>query len=326
MVTANEKLAKSLEALKELHEKGIIAIKSTELSRGHKERLLKNGFLKEVVRGWYMLVPSDEQKGDSTSWYASYWNFCSRYLTERYKDSYCLSAEQSLQIHSGNWTVPHQLIIRSTNGTNSMTPLPHGISLFIMKSPLPESAEIVIIEGIRMLTLASSLIHCSSAMFTKNPTDVRTALALIRNSSEILRPLLSGGHSKIGGRLAGAFRNIGQERIADDIIKTMQAADYDIRETDPFENMSPIKLSNRETSPYVNRIRLMWHEMRNSVIKFFPKQPGIPKDHKKYMKLVEEIYVTDAYHSLSIERYSVTPELIERVRSGEWCSKKKRSR
>ncbi len=322
MVTANEKLAQSLEALKELHEKGIIAIKSSELSRVHRERLLKNGFLKEVVRGWYMLVPSDEQKGDSTSWYASYWHFCSRYLTERYKDSYCLSAEQSLQIHSGNWTVPHQLIIRSTNGTNSMTPLPHGISLFIMKSTLPESAEIVVIEGIRILTLESSLIHCSSAMFTKNPTDVRTALALIRNSSEILRPLLNGGHSKIGGRLAGAFRNIGQDRIADDIIKTMQSADYDIRETDPFENVSPIKLSNRETSPYVNRIRLMWHEMRSSVIKFFPKTPGIPKDHKKYMKLVEEIYVTDAYHSLSIERYRVTPELIEQVRSGEWDSKK----
>ena len=27
---------------------------------------------------------------------------------------------------------------------------------------------------------------------------------------------------------------------------------------------------------------------------------------------------TDAYHSLSIERYRVTPELIERVRSGTW--------
>jgi len=33
---------------------------------------------------------------------------------------------------------------------------------------------------------------------------------------------------------------------------------------------------------------------------------------------VEEAYVTDAYHSLSIEGYRVTPELIERVRSGSW--------
>ena len=36
------------------------------------------------------------------------------------------------------------------------------------------------------------------------------------------------------------------------------------------------------------------------------------------MKNVEDIYVTDAYHSLSIEGYRVSPELIERVRSGNW--------
>ncbi|MEX2234545.1 MAG: hypothetical protein WD824_20430 [Cyclobacteriaceae bacterium] len=36
------------------------------------------------------------------------------------------------------------------------------------------------------------------------------------------------------------------------------------------------------------------------------------------MKQVADIYVTDAYHSLSIEGYSVTPDLIERVRSGTW--------
>jgi len=36
------------------------------------------------------------------------------------------------------------------------------------------------------------------------------------------------------------------------------------------------------------------------------------------MKHVEEIYVTDAYHSLSIEGYRVSAELIERVRSGAW--------
>jgi Fic family protein len=33
---------------------------------------------------------------------------------------------------------------------------------------------------------------------------------------------------------------------------------------------------------------------------------------------MDEIYVTDAYHSLSIEGYLVSPELIEKVRSGGW--------
>jgi hypothetical protein len=36
------------------------------------------------------------------------------------------------------------------------------------------------------------------------------------------------------------------------------------------------------------------------------------------MATVNNIYTTDAYHSLSIERYMVTPELIEKVRSGAW--------
>jgi hypothetical protein len=58
--------------------------------------------------------------------------------------------------------------------------------------------------------------------------------------------------------------------------------------------------------------------MRQGVIKPFPKEPGIPEDKEKYMKQVEEIYVTDAYHSLSIEKYKVTPDLIERVRKGTW--------
>lgn len=320
MQTPSEKLAESLEALKELHEQEIIAIKTSELSRIHRERLLKNGFLREVAKGWYLSVPSHERQGDSTSWFTSYWHFCSRYLTGRYGKTYCISAEQSLQLHSGNWTVPHQLIIRSSKGPNANTSLPYGTSIFTMKSPLPKAAEIVEIEGIMVLTLPSALIHCSANVFTKSPTDARTALSIIRDSSEITGLLLDGGHSTVAGRLAGAFRNIGKEKIANEIVKTMQSAGYSVRETDPFKNITPIILSTREKSPYVNRIRLMWYEMRTAVIKHFPKSKGLPKNHEKYMKLIDEMYVTDAYHSLSIEKYKVTPELIEHVRSGKWNS------
>ena len=45
----------------------------------------------------------------------------------------------------------------------------------------------------------------------------------------------------------------------------------------------------------------------------FPQPPGLPKDTKAYLHFVDEIYQSDAYHSLSIEGYRVTPELIERV-------------
>jgi hypothetical protein len=44
----------------------------------------------------------------------------------------------------------------------------------------------------------------------------------------------------------------------------------------------------------------------------------VPRNISAYMKSVDDAYVTDAYHSLSIEGYRVSPELIERVRSNTW--------
>ncbi len=41
-------------------------------------------------------------------------------------------------------------------------------------------------------------------------------------------------------------------------------------------------------------------------------------NHKRYLESIDEIYKTDAYHSLSIECYTVSPELIEKVKVGDW--------
>src|SRR5260370_5998548 len=49
-----------------------------------------------------------------------------------------------------------------------------------------------------------------------------------------------------------------------------------------------------------------------------PAPPGTKVDAPSYLKQGDAIYVTDAYHSLSIEGYRVNPELIERVRAGSW--------
>jgi hypothetical protein len=143
-------------------------------------------------------------------------------------------------------------------------------------------------------------------------------LPMVRDASGLLARLLEGGHSVIAGRLAGAFRNIGRDRIADDIVKTMSAAGYVVRENDPFADKLNWVIPAREMSPYVNRIRLLWQKMRGAVIERFPKPPGLPADIDAYMKRVNDAYVTDAYHSLSIEGYQVTRDLIERVRSGTW--------
>jgi Fic family protein len=58
--------------------------------------------------------------------------------------------------------------------------------------------------------------------------------------------------------------------------------------------------------------------MRETVIDVFPKAPGLPKARKRTLEQMEDIYQHDAYNSLSIEGYQVTPELIEKVRRGRW--------
>jgi Fic/DOC family len=320
MATPAEKLAEALDALHTLQKQGIIAIHTNEINNLLRQRLVKQGFLKEVVRGWYIPASPDERMGDSTSWYSSYWVFCARYIAEKYKNNWIVSADQSLQLHSGNQTVPIQLMIKSPEASNFKTDLPYNTSLFHLRGDLPESDLIVTENEMRLHSLPASLIFCSQSIFVQNPTDARTALAMISDSSEFLSILLNGGHSTIAGRLCGAFRNISRERIANDILKTMKAAGYDVRETDPFETKLMIELSFRERSPYTNRIRLMWNSMRETIINVFQPAPGIPANKEKYLQRVEDMYVTDAYHSLSIERYRVTPELIERVRSGRWNS------
>ena len=63
---------------------------------------------------------------------------------------------------------------------------------------------------------------------------------------------------------------------------------------------------------------MYWADMRGVVLKNFPQAPLLRQNTDEYLKDVDEIYLTDAYHSLSIEGYQVSELLIERVRSGSW--------
>ena len=45
MAAPQEKLAESLEALRVLQDRGVVAIRAADIKRVHRERLLKNGFL-----------------------------------------------------------------------------------------------------------------------------------------------------------------------------------------------------------------------------------------------------------------------------------------
>jgi fido (protein-threonine AMPylation protein) len=320
MAAPNEKLAESLDVLKTLQQGGRRVFRSDDLSRVHRERLVENGFLQEVMKGWLVSASPTARAGDSTPWYASFWEFCARYCQERFGDDWHLSAEQSLWLHGERTVIPGQVVVCSPKGTNHTTKLLFGTSIYDLKeSEAPAKENLLTRDGLRLYTPAVSLIAVAEGFFARNPVESQVVLGSLADVSDLLRRLLNGGHSAKAGYLAGALRRIGRPKMADEILGTMKSAGYDVRENDPFEAGKKIGAPQPTGgAPIVGRIQMLWAMMRDDVTAVFPKAPGLPKNRDDYLRSVDDIYRSDAYHSLSIEGYTVTPALIEKVRQGDW--------
>jgi len=313
----HEKLAQSLLALQALQKAGGRVVQSRELRRADRERLLENGFLQEVMKGW-LISCSPGTRADSTPWYASFWEFCARYCDQRFGQAWHLSPEQSLMLLAENTVIPKQVVVFSPKGTNHKLELVFGTSLYELKSDMPDAAALTERSGLQLLSPAAALVKMPESFFSRQPIETQVVLAGLRDASDLLRLLLSGGNSVKAGILAGALRRIVRAELADEIVKTMSTAGYNARESDPFAAASSFGVLPVELSPIVGRIRVMWKTMRDNVAANFPEPPGLPRDKRAYLEFVDDIYKSDAYHSLSIEGYRVTPQLIERVQQGNW--------
>jgi fido (protein-threonine AMPylation protein) len=215
--------------------------------------------------------------------------------------------------------IPNQIVIYSPKGTNNTIKLLFDTSIYDLKQKQMLPAEdLTVKDGLRLFTPAAALSKVPEAFLARHPIEAQVILAGIKDSSEVLGRLLEGGHTAIAGRLAGAFRRVGRVEIADEIMKAMKGAGYEPRETDPFSREQTFEAIETGIAPIVGRMRGLWESMREVVIAEFPEAPGLPAKKKDYLHFVDEIYQSDAYHSLSIEGYRVTPELIERVRGGNW--------
>jgi hypothetical protein len=319
MATPNEKLAESLDVLKALQEDGRRVFRSDDLSRVHRERLVANGFLQVVMKGWLISSSPSARAGDSTPWYASFWEFCARYCNDRFGEEWYLSPEQSLLFHGERTVIPDQVVVNSPNGTNNAIELLFGTSLYDLKVPaMPAAADLVVRDGLRLFSPAAALVGVVESFFRRNPVETQIVLANLGDVSDLLRLVLNGGHSAKAGYLAGAFRQTGRPDLAGEITGAMKSAGYDVRENNPFEAGQIFGTRPRPRTAIERRVEMLWERMRGAVVETFPKEPGLPNDRDAYLRFVDGIYQSDAYHSLSIEGYSVTPEIIERVRQGNW--------
>ncbi|WP_441227929.1 hypothetical protein AB7813_05450 [Tardiphaga sp. 20_F10_N6_6] len=209
--------------------------------------------------------------------------------------------------------------MNSNEAANNNLELLFGTSLYDEKvKEMPPAKDATEKNGLRVFGVDAALVKVSGQFFLQHPVEAQIALGLVRDVSGILGRLLEGGHSIIAGRIAGAFKRVGRDGLSDDIVKTMKSAGYDFRESDPFSEQQNVSAVLTGAAPIVARLKAIWESQRQAVRDVLPRTPGIPDDKDSYMKFVDGIYKSDAYHSLSMEGYSVTPELIDRVRQGNW--------
>jgi len=320
------RLAYALEQLSVLQANNRHVFKTSELKDPVRTLLIDQGYLAPIIRGWVMASAPQGERGDSTQWYANFWEFCAAYCEDRFGADWHLSAEQSLLLHAENRTVPSQIVVFSPRANNNNQRLPFQMAIFDSRERNPPpTGDLTTRDGLRLFTVPAALARIPESFFRERPVDAEVALGGARNISALVGYLLDGVHPIISGRLAGAFRHIGREDVADDIRDAFKRLRLDYREENPFLTPRRTERIHGYSSPIIGRIRSLWEAGRQRVISAFPPEPGLPNDVAKYLANVEDIYRFDAYHSLSIEGYRVTPELIERVAAGEWDPKNDQS-
>lgn len=284
--------------------------------------LVKNGYLKRIIKGWYLFDAdlSAQHTGESALWYESIWSFIGQYLSSRFKDNYWLSSEASIDIHTGNNSMPSQIIVSVKGGTEDIVQLPNDMSLLVTRKKTKPEA-LIEYQGVKVYTLETALVNSVPISFQKHPVSMQIALRKA-NLDQLAEALLRSKNVASAGRIIGAYDALKMRAESEKLTAIMASAFEGIKAVNPFVVPPVILAVGEKEAASAHRIRIMWEQMRGEIIdRYVTCKPPIDfysKPLDATLNSVDELYIHDAYHSLSIEGYVVTPELIERVSRGDW--------
>jgi len=314
-ISSNELLAASLERALQAANQSII--RSERLTRADRERLIRSKYLRQIIHGWYVLCPAYVDTGESTLWHVNFWEFVRQYLEERFNDQYCLSPEASMDLWLGKNYIPSQVVVIARKGGTQSLKLPHNTSLMIYEEkknfPLDRTQH----HGLKVFPFEYALCKMPPAFYSQQSTEAAIALHMLESPDSILYYLLKERLTTAAGRVAGALRHIKNSRFADAILLAMRAAGFQVVEKNPFDE-KPLLLTGISISPYAARLAAMWERSRATIAERFP-EPATKKSEKAhFIEEIDTVYAQDAYHSLSIEGYEVSEELMKKIAEGKW--------
>lgn len=318
-----EKVARALTELHTVLGDNRNVVRGAELKAASRVVLQEAGWLREILKGWYFVCDPAVEDGDTTLFFANFWEYLGSYLTGRFKEGYCLSAEDSLGRHARANVVPRQVGVLLGVRQSQIQPLAHGYSLAMYPSQaFPSGANTTTLEGLRVMSLPYCLVQLGPTAFRNHQADVEVVLRTLTDASDIAR--LSDVNATGVARVVAALHQIERHDLASEIEKILHGMRVGLPSVpNPFAQ-PPLRLGSRPLSPLHARISMLWARHRDAVLAEKVETPG-SSSVERYLAQLDAVRLADAYHSLSIERYRVTPELIQRIADGTWDAETEKS-
>ena len=300
-ITTHEKLAEALASADNAAIGNIL--NSNSITPKERSLLTKNGYLKKIIRSWYLLDADllAEKAGESALWFESIWSFIGQYLAEKFGADYYLSPEASLDLLTGNNALPKQVIAFTKNATPTNVLLPNSMSLLILGSPKEPYQTISYKDSVFTHSLESALVECAPKIYTSNPISVQLAIKSA-DLNKLSEAILPKKNANSGNRIINALAALEMKQESRNLETVMKGAGLDIsKKVNPFEEVLIPLGGRRGESPSSLRVRTLWNKLRTPVIEVFDDFPPTFEFKKRNIKdtlsMIEELYVINTYNS-----------------------------
>lgn len=318
-ISARQRLARALEELHDVLGTDRGVVRGPQISNETRVLLLRTGYLKEVLKGWYFVSDPTADAGDTTPFYANFWEYLARYLGERFGADYCLTAEQSLLRHAQYNVTPRTVNVMLAVNQSQVQGLAfgHTVALYPGKGSFPPLEHQYMLQNLRCMSVPFCLVNLPPRYFAVHAREVQIVMTQM-NDPGALAALVDVNRAGLT-RLLSAYCQVGRIDFVDAVLAQLKGLDIQIRaDESPFDAEVLYPLGNPGHTPLYFRVHMLWAQHREVVLNHRPATAIIHISREEYLARVEAIRVEDAYHSLSIERYRVTPELIRKIADEGW--------
>lgn len=214
-----------------------------------------------------------------------------------------------------------QIIVYTNNSSSSVAKLPNNMEILIVKTKAPKP-ELVTFNGLPVYSLEAAVAAMTPAAYRQSQESAEIALHSVE-VGQLALVLTERGNQAAAERVLGGLEAMGLKTKMRQLKAQLSLGGFmALKSQNPFSAPVRVPRFEKGLAPTAVRIRTLWQLLQPQVEEIALNQavakPFRSDSLDKLLHDIDDTYVQDAYHSLSIEGFQVTPELIERVSGGDW--------